>query len=174
MKAVPATKRPAMAWSLCLWPVAADANMGVPVFANVAAYSWLLLVPIIAIEAYLLRRQARVTIGRAAAVAAWANLVSTLLGSFVVLAVGLAFGIAGILVLPGAQSDVAVLIALVPCFYLSVWIETAVATQYLEGRRRAEVWNLFFLANTFSYGLLGTVAVANFAKNWILHGYIVW
>jgi len=158
----------------CVWPVAAHANVGVPVFANFAAYSWLLLLPIIGIETYLLRTGLNLPLGRAIGVAAYANLMSTILGSLVVFIVGVSLAVPGFMVLPGATSDLAVLVVLVPCFYLSVWCETRVAGPFLKASERKRIWEVFFLANKFSYAMLGIVAIANFFKNWILQGYIVW
>jgi len=162
---------------LCLWPIGAHANVGVPLFTYYMIYSWLLLIPIIGIEAYVLRKRLIVSVGRASAVAGLANFLSTILGTVVVLVIDtlvlpLAFPDFGLFM--GAQLDVAVLFALIPCFYLSVWFESRLAPSFLEGFSREQIWDVFFLANQFSYALLGIVAISSLIKNTIIQGQIPW
>src|SRR3954463_8509971 len=108
-------------------------NDGTLLFLNFAAYSWLLLVPIVAIEAWEFRKGVPLSIGRAALVSALANLASTLLLTGLVLAVGTGLGYFDVFARPQAgEGDVAVLIALVPCFFVSVWADTQVGTALLR------------------------------------------
>lgn len=159
---------------ICIWPLEGQANVGVPLFSNFVAYSWLLLIPIIAIEAYVLRKRLPVTIARASAVAGMANIASTILGTVVVLGTGLLLSFLDMTELPGAEGDLTVLIALVPCYFLSVWFETLVGSPLLKHFSREEVRAVFILANQFSYAMLAIVPIARFLKNLIVYGRIVW
>ena len=167
------------AWPLvlCLWPIGAHANVGVPLFTSFMLYSWLLLIPIIGIEAYVLKKQLAVSIGRASIAAGVANFLSTIVGTVVVLgteALLLPLVVPGMGLFMGAQLDVAVLFALIPCFFLSVWIESRLASSFLEGFSRKQIWEVFFLANKFSYAMLGIVAITSLIKNTIIQGQIPW
>ena len=161
------------ALTLCLWPIYAYANVGVPLFTNFIVYSWLLLIPIIGIEAYLLKRQLKVSTGRASRVATFANIASTILGSVLVTGVGILFGIAGFSVLSGAQSDISLLVALIPCFYFSVWFESLVASPFLKQYSREDIQSAFYLANQFTYAMLAIVVIVRFIKSWIMQGQII-
>jgi len=163
----------ACVFPFCIWPHCAQANVGVPLFVNLALYWWLLLVPIIGIEAYLVKSRFGVSLKRAAGIAGLANVASTILGTALVLAAGLLFAVAGLSVLQGAQSDVTVLIALVPCFYLSVWFESLVASPFLKNFSRKAIWDVFFLANQVTYAMLGIVVLTRFIKSWVVNGYVV-
>ncbi|MSP96383.1 MAG: hypothetical protein EXR29_03975 [Betaproteobacteria bacterium] len=150
-------------------------NGGVLLFLNFAVYSWLLLIPIIAIEAWELRRHLTVNAGRAAAVSALANLASTLLATAVVLAIGWLLGLLDVVAIPGAgEGDVSVLIALLPCYFLSVWCETLVAAPLLKGISRADIRAAFFQVNLLSYSVLAIVPVARFVKSAFVNGRIIW
>ena len=150
-------------------------NDGVLLFFNFVAYSWLLLIPIIGIEAWELRRHLTVSAGRAAAVSGLANLVSTLLGTSVVLGIGWLLGLVDVVAIPGAgEGDVSVLIALVPCYFLAVWCETLVAAPLLKGISRTDIRAAFFQVNLLSYAVLGIVPIARFVKSAIVNGRIIW
>jgi uncharacterized membrane protein len=111
---------------------------------------------------------------RTLAVASIANIGSTIVGTIVVLGTSMLLSVGNIGELPGAEGDITVLIALVPCFYLSVWCETLIGFHYLQQFSRDQVRAAFFLANEFSYAMLAIVAIGRFAKNVIIQGRIVW
>lgn len=150
-------------------------NDGTLLFVNFAAYSLLLLVPIIGVEAWELKRGLSLSAGRAAAVSALANVVSTLVVAGAVLGAGTVLGYLDVIAQPQAgEGDIAVLIALVPCFFLSVWTETLIGSKLLRHLSAAEVRAAFFRANQLSYAMIGIVPVARFVKSAFLNGRIVW
>jgi hypothetical protein len=150
-------------------------NDGTLLFINFAAYSWLLLVPIVAIEARELRTGLPVALGRAVAVSSAANIVSTLAGTVAVLFTGWVLGYLDVIAQPQAgEGDIAALIALVPCFFLSVWVETLVASPLLRLFSREQVRSALFRANQLSYAMLAIVPVVRFAKSAILNGRLIW
>ena len=150
-------------------------NDGTLLFINFAAYSWLLLVPVIALEARELRTVLPVALGKAVAVSSAANIVSTLLGTFAVLFTGWVLGYLDVIAQPQAgEGDIAALAALVPCFFLSVWAETLVATPLLKPISREQVRSAFFRANQLSYAMIAIVPLVRFAKSAIVNGRIIW
>ncbi len=159
---------------LFLWPIGAHANTGVPLFAAFITYSWLLLIPIIGIEAYVLRYRLEISVGRASAVAGLANIVSTILGTVALVVIEFPLGFVNKDFLPASQLDIAVLVALIPCFYLSVWIESLIGAPYLERCSREQVWDVFFLANKFTYAMLAIVAIVHFIKIMIFQAGVPW
>lgn len=131
----------------------------------------MLLIPIIGIEAYVLRKRLAISIDRASGVSSLANIASTLLGTITIL--GASF-VPGTYEMPGAEGDITVLIALIPCFFLSVWLEARIAFPLLKPVSREDVRRVFFLANQFSYAMLAIIAITRFAKNAIIQGRIIW
>ncbi len=150
-------------------------NEGTLLFLNFAVYSWLLLVPIIAIEAWELKKTLHLGTGRAAGVSGLANVVSTLLGTVAVLGAGWGLGHLEVVAEPQAgEGDVAVLIALIPCYFLSVWAETLVGSALLRQFSRDQVHAAFFRANQLGYAMIAIVPVARFVKSAIVNGRIIW
>ena len=150
-------------------------NDGTLLFINFAAYSWLLLLPIIGVEACELKRGLKVSTGRAAAVSGLANIVSTVLGTVAVLGTGWVLGYLDVIAQPQAgEGDIAVLIALVPCFFLSVWAETLVGSPLLKQFSREQLRTAFFRANQLSYAMIAIVPIARFVKSGLVNGHIIW
>jgi hypothetical protein len=150
-------------------------NEGTLLFVNFVAYSLVLLVPIVAVEAWELKRGLSLTAGRATAVSGLANVVSTLVGAGAVLGAGTVLGYLDVIAQPQAgEGDIAVLVALVPCFFLSVWTETLVGSQLLRQLSVTQVRAMFFRANQLSYAMIAIVPIARFAKSAILHGRVIW
>lgn len=150
-------------------------NEGTLLFINFAAYSWLLLLPIIAIEARELRTGLPVALGRAMAVSGAANLASTLLGTLAVLATGWVLGFLDVIAQPqAAEGDIAALVAVIPCFFLSVWAETVVGTPMLRQFSKEQVRAVLFRANLLGYAMIAIVPAVRFAKSAIVNGRIIW
>jgi hypothetical protein len=150
-------------------------NDGTLLFVNFAAYAWLLLVPVIAVEARELRQGLCVSAGRAAWVSGLANLVSTLLATAAVLAAGWLLGFLDVIAEPQAgEGDIAALAALVPCYFLSAWCETLVGAPLLKPIPRETVRAAFFRANQLAYAMLAIVPVVRFAKSALVNGRIIW
>ena len=150
-------------------------NEGTLLFVNFAVYSWLLLVPIVAVEARELKSALALGAGRAASVSGVANLVSTLLGTIAVFGAGWVLGYLDVVAEPQAgEGDLAVLIALVPCYFLSVWSETLVGSALLKSISRDVILAAILRANLIGYAMLAIVPVARFAKSLIVNGRIIW
>lgn len=150
-------------------------NDGTLLFVNFAAYTWLLLVPVAGIEAWELKRALPVSLGRASAVSALANLVSAIVCTIAVLAAGWLLGFLDVIAAPQAgEGDIAVLIALVPCFFLSVWSETLVARPLLKAVPREAVYAAILRANQLGYAMIAIVPVARFVKSAVVNGRFIW
>lgn len=159
---------------VCFWPLDSQANVGVPVFLNYVFYAWILLIPIMGIEAYVIGKRLNISAGRAIGVSVAANFASTILGSVVVVIVSFLLALQGLQDYSVAMSDVSILVALIPCFFLSVWFETIVGFPFLKRFSREQVRGVFFLANQFSYALLAIVPIARLIKNAIVSGTSMW
>jgi hypothetical protein len=159
-----------LALVLCAWTGESRANTGVPLLSNLVAYSWLLMVPIIGVEAYVLRKRLSLSLGRATGVASAANFTSALVGIIVVVLLALV----GAMESAGAMGDVTVLVGLVPMYFLTVWVETRVAAPMLSAVAREQVRAVLALANRFSYAMLAIVAITRFAKNALLQDQVIW
>lgn len=152
-----------------------QANVGLPLFSNYIGYSWLLLIPVIGGEAYVFWKRLAISIGRASAVSCIANIASTILGTVVVVGTGLFLNfVFDASELPNAEGEIAALIALIPCFYLSVGIEARVGSPLLKQLSREDIRAAFVLANRFSYTMLAIVPIGRFIKNMIVYGRIIW
>ncbi len=150
-------------------------NEGTLLFVNFAVYSWLLLVPVIAVEAREFKGALTLSAGRAAAVSAAANLASAVLVTIAVFGAGWLLGYLDVVAEPQAgEGDLAVLVALVPCFFISVWAETLVGAALLNPVSRDLVHAAFVRANLIAYAMLGIVPVARFAKSLAVNGRIIW
>ena len=150
-------------------------NDGTLLFVNFAAYSWLLLLLATGIEAWELRKSLPVSPGRLAAVVCLAKLASTVLATVAVLATGWVLGFLDVIAEPQAgEGDIAALLPLVPCFFLSVWCETRVGGPLLKGIPRETVRAAFFHANQLVYAMLAIVPVVRFAKSALVNGRIIW
>ncbi len=150
-------------------------NDGVLLFVNFAVYAWLLLIPIAGIEAWELKRRLALSAGRATAVSALANLVSTLLTSIAVLGAGWLLGRFDYFATTGTgEGDVLALAALVPCFFLALWIETLVAAPLLKNVARDTLRAALLQANLFSYAMLAIVPLVRFVKSAVVNGHLIW
>ena len=150
-------------------------NDGTLLFVNFAAYSVLLLAPIIGVEAWELKRAFPISAGRASAVSALANVVSTLACAFAVLATGWVLGYLDVIAQPQAgEGDIAALVVLVPCFFLSLRVETLVGSPLLMQFTREQVRSAFFRANQLSYAMLAIIPLVRFVKSAIINGRIIW
>ncbi len=150
-------------------------NEGTLLFVNFAVYSWLLLVPVMAVEARELKGALSVSTGRAGAVSIAANLASALLVTIAVFGAGWVLGWLDVIAEPQAgEGDLAVLVALGPCFFISVWAETLVGAALLKPVSRDLVHAAFVRANLLAYAMLGIVPVVRFAKSLVVNGRIIW
>ena len=80
---------------MSLWPKAASANMGVPYLFYVFTAAGFLLIPVILIEALVLKNRLSLTYNRASLVSTMANLGSAVVGAVLLFAGEVAFAEAG-------------------------------------------------------------------------------
>lgn len=150
-------------------------NDGTLLFINFAAYSWLLLLPVIAIEAREIREALGVPIGQAVAASGAANMVSALATTAAVLFTGWVLGYLDVIAQPqAAEGDIAALVAVVPCFFLSVWVESLVASPLLKQVPPERVRSALLRANQLGYAMVAIVPIVRFAKSAIVNGRIIW
>jgi hypothetical protein len=150
-------------------------NEGTLLFVNFAVYAWLLLLPVAAVEAWELKRGLALAPARAATVSGLANLASTLLCSLAVIGAGWVLGFLDFVAEPQAgEGDLAVLVALAPCFFLSVWAETLVGAALLKSSPPGLVRTAVFRANLLGYSMLGIVPVVRFIKSAVINQRIIW
>jgi len=150
-------------------------NDGTLLFINFVAYSWLLLVPTIALEARELAKTLTISPGRAAAVSGAANVGSTLLTTGAVLFTGWVLGYLDVIAQPqAAEGDIAALAAVIPCFFLSVWAQTMVGAPLLPKIPRERLRSALLRANQLGYAMLAVVPTVRFVKSALVNGRIIW
>lgn len=150
-------------------------NEGTLLFVNFAVYSGLLLLPVAAVEAWELKRGLALGPARAATVSFLANVVSTLLCSLAVFGAGWVLGHLDVVAEPNAgEGDIAVLVALVPCFFLAARVETLVGGALLKSIPAGLIRTAFFRANLLGYSMLGIVPIVRFAKSAIVNQRLIW
>lgn len=150
-------------------------NDGVLLFVNFAVYAWLLLIPSAGIEAWELRRALHLPAGRVTAVSVLAKLTSTLLVTAVASGAGWLLGLFDFIATTGAgEADAAAIVALVPCFFVSVWSETLVAARFIRNVTRDRLRAALVQANLLCYAMLAIVPLVRFVKSAVVNGRIVW
>jgi len=162
-----------------LVPVVAIADAGVPLVAVAWPASWMLLLPIIAVEAVVARRVLRLEWDRSFKISAAANAASTLLG--IPLTWALTFAVTAVPAFLAGRflpDDVAVIIAApmyatwlppvqkntvwmiptalallcVPFLLTSVWLEGKIARKMVSTVTTADIRRWAWCANLLSYG----------------------
>jgi hypothetical protein len=186
-------ERLALAGALACWfllqPATAWANAGLPMIMVIVPGGALTIIPVIAIEAFVLTRRLRIDGWRALGTSAAANFVSTLVGipvTWLVLALAenTALGQVWFRAMPAwarvvAQSPwlvisggdpslpwrvpAALLVLLLPFFLVSWLIEYLVAIEGLDGVPRAVLRPAVLWANVASYAFLAVVILAAWA-----------
>lgn len=171
----------AVGLGILVLPFPARANAGVPMLLLVWPASWVLFIPIVAIEAWIARRIVAMTIGRSVLATAVANAASTLAGIPLVWALlvliellasggGEALGMSSFWLRVYAvtvqaawlipyESDLhwmvptAAIVLLVPFFFASVFVERLVFRWFCRAQPElARRWS--WVANGVSYGFL--------------------
>lgn len=173
-------------------PASARADAGVPMLAVVWPASWVLFIPVIAIEAWIARRIVGLSIRRSVLASAVANAVSTLVGIPLVWALlavieivatggGRAFGIDSFWkrvfavtvqaawLIPYESElhwmvPLAAIVLLVPFFFASVFVERAVFSRFCESSPAlARRWSWVANGATYSVILMGLVVTLTVA-----------
>ena len=158
-----------LALALLLAALPAQANVGIPLLGLYSAYSVLLLVPVVVIEALVFRNDMRAPYWRAFGASFSANLVSTIVG----LVISLVTFFSGVSMLAGIGGHVVTLVMLYPFYRLSVWIENPIVQRVLRGGDKARVREAVLLANRASYLMIAIFIVVRIVKSRIVHGYFM-
>jgi len=144
---------------VCLWPGAADANIGVPFFMFVLGAYWVLLIPVIIVEAIVIHKRLSVKGMRAVGVSAVANVASAILGFAVIFVSEIIFAKAGFEAWYGWLAKVPFFVALVPSYFISVWFEALIAKPIVKLWPYRDLVNAFLVANLYSYALMAILGI---------------
>lgn len=150
------------------------ANAGIPLFTQSVFYQIFLLIPIIAIEAYIHKKLLGIRISHATRVALVTNIISTLIGGLlIILPLGaflgtLVFG-SSVPVQPGSFPflPLEIIVTLIPLFLFSVIIESMVGSFSLKKINTIKVNQSFFIANAFTYLMLEILALTQLVKGYL-------
>lgn len=150
------------------------ANAGVPLFTQSIFYQIILLVPIIAIEAFVHKKLLKTGIEKAIWVALFTNILSTIAGGLlVILPIGVFIGsiIFGstVPVQPGSFPflPLEIIVTLIPMFLFSVVLESFIGFSRFKEIDRGKVNQSFLLANAFTYLMLEILAITQLVKGYI-------
>ena len=170
------------------WPLAARADIGVPLVAVFLPPMWLALIPIILLEAALLARMLSASFGRALLPSTIGNVVTAIVGvplTWLALAIaelvccGTARGLGTIgakayavtvqapWLIPYEQDlgwmiPIALVVIAIPCLVVTVAVEGLVNRRFFPNEAR-QVWKATWLVNAASYAMLGLLMVPAWA-----------
>jgi hypothetical protein len=149
------------------------ANAGIPLFTQSVFYQIILLVPIIAIEAYIHKKILNLRILKAIFIAFITNIISTIGGGFIIVFIGAFIGEivfhTSVPVQPGSFPflPLEIMITLIPMFVFSVVLELFIGCLGLKIIEKGKVNKLFVSANFFTYLMLEILAVTQLVKGYI-------
>ncbi|MGI0493915.1 hypothetical protein ACN4EG_19200 [Alkalinema pantanalense CENA528] len=153
------------------------ANSGIPLFSQSVFYQVFLLLPIIAIEAYVHRQRLAISILNSVWLSIYTNVISTLLGGIlVVIPFGAFLGQSllgsSVPVQPGAFPflPLEIMVTLIPMYVFSAVVEGWVGSLSLKKIDRLDrqaIGRSFWLANAFTYGMLEVLAIAQLVKGYL-------
>jgi len=153
-------------------PLTCWANAGIPVGTFSFMWSVFLLVPVVFAEGWVLRSDLHVSRWQAAWTSTIANILSTLAGGVIAIAITLP-----LMAPQGAVADALTLVLFVPLFYLSCAIEYRYSRWSLRKRhlelQPSDIKRSVRRANLVSYTMLGVFVVTRFLKSWYVNGYVV-
>ncbi|TVQ17709.1 MAG: hypothetical protein EA367_16895 [Leptolyngbya sp. DLM2.Bin15] len=148
------------------------ANSGIPLFAQSITYQILLLIPIVAIEAYVHRKYLKISIPLTLYISFMGNFISTLGGGIALL---VAITILSHMLFQSAifiplgafpLLPLEIMVTLIPMFFLSVAIESWLGRWRLKTLDRRKVNQSFWVANAFTYAMLEVVAIAQLIQGY--------
>jgi hypothetical protein len=153
-------------WYLKITPLYI-ANAGIPLFSQSIFYQIALLVPIIAIEAYVYKKLLEVTIIKAIYVSFYANFMSTIIGGLLILFISGTF--LGVPVQPGDFPflPLEIIVTLIPMFLFSVILESFLGAFVLKKNKNNKLKKSFLIANGFTYLMLEVLAISQLVKGYI-------
>jgi hypothetical protein len=144
------------------------ANAGLPIFTQSIFYQIILLIPIIAIEAYILKKFLSISLAQASVVSSVVNIVSTLIGTIIFLTIGGGL-LTNFLVEPGSFpfAPIEIIITLIPMYFVSVLFESLFGALRLKKIARYQVLRTFMIANAYTYLMLESFAISQLAKGYL-------
>jgi|SRR6476469_476388 len=149
------------------------ANAGIPLFTQSVFYQILLLIPIIAIEAYIHKKLLNLSIIKALVIAFITNIISTIGGGFIIVCIGAFIGYivfhTSVPVQPGSFPflPLEIMITLIPMFFFSVFLELFIGSFGLTRIEKDKVNKSFLIANLFTYLMLEILAFTQLVKGYI-------
>ncbi|MEG5047610.1 hypothetical protein [Microcoleus sp. B4-C1] len=149
------------------------ANAGSPLFTQSVFYQILLLIPIIAIEAYIHKKLLNLSILKAIFISFITNIISTIGGGFIILCIGAFIGQivfhTTVPVQPGSFPflPLEIMITLIPMFFFSVFLELFIGKFGLKIIEKGQVNKSFIIANLFTYLMLEILAFTQLVKGYI-------
>ena len=149
------------------------ANSGIPLFSQSVLYQIILLIPIIAIEAYIHKKLLNLSILKAIFIAFITNIISTIGGGFIIVCIGAFIGYllfrTSVPVQPGSFPflPLEIMITLIPMFFFSVVLELFIGSFGLKRIEKGKVNQSFVSANFFTYLMLEILAVTKLVKGYI-------
>ncbi|MEG4022664.1 hypothetical protein [Microcoleus sp. S13C4] len=149
------------------------ANSGIPLFSQSVFYQIILLIPIIAIEAYIHKSLLNLSILKASFIAFTTNIISTIGGGFIIVCIGASIGEfvfhTSVPVQPGSFPflPLEIMITLIPMFFFSVFLELLIGSLGLKIIEKRKVNKSFIIANLFTYLMLEILAFTQLVKGYI-------
>ncbi|MEG4047918.1 hypothetical protein [Microcoleus sp. Pol17_C1] len=149
------------------------ANAGVPLFTQSVVYQIILLIPIVAIEAYVHQKLLNLSILKAIFIAFITNIISTIGGGFIILCIGAFIGHivfhTTVPVQPGSFPflPLEIMITLIPMFFFSVYLELLIGSWGVKKIEKSKVNKSFLIANLFTYLMLEILAFTQLVKGYI-------
>lgn len=149
------------------------AYAGIPLFSQSVLYQILLLIPIIAIEAYIHKRLLELSIIKDIFISFVTNILSTIGGGFIIVFIGAFIGDfvfhTSVPVQPGSFPflPLEIMITLIPMFFFFVVRELFIGSFGLKRIEKGKVNKSFVSANFFTYLMLEILAVTQLVKGYI-------
>lgn len=149
------------------------ANAGISLFTQSVFYQIILLIPIIAIEAYIHKKLLNLSILKATFISFITNIISTIGGGFIILCIGAFIGhIVFHTTVPVQPGDfpflpLEIMITLIPMFFGSVSLELLIGSWGLKIIEKSQVKKSFLIANLFTYVMLEILAFTQLVKGYI-------
>lgn len=149
------------------------ANSGIPLFTQSVSYQFYLLLPIIAIEAYIYKKFLEISIVQAIFISTITNVISTIVGGIIIIFFGIFIGEkifgSSVPMQPGAFPNLPleIMVTLIPMFFFSVIIELFFGRFELKKIEKKKVNQSFLIANSFTYLMLETLAFTQLIKGYI-------
>ncbi|WP_413165955.1 hypothetical protein ACL6C3_05235 [Capilliphycus salinus ALCB114379] len=139
------------------------ANSGIPLFTQSIFYQFILLIPIIFIEAVVHRKILKLGIYRSITIAFSTNFISTFTGVLLLFIVGQAY-----CCLPFyfPLLPLELIVTLIPMFFFSFWLELLIGYLVLKKQEQKIIQQSFFKANLFTYIMLETLAITQLIRGY--------